>query len=132
MTESPPTHSIYPEQELTQKILKAAFEIHNALGAGFLERVYSNALSHELRQMGLACEQEVAHKVKYKDLIVGDYFADLVVERRVLVELKAVKLLDPVHVSQCYSYLKGTKLKVCMLINFGKRKLEYRRLVSHF
>jgi GxxExxY protein len=129
MTESPPTHSIYPEQELTQKILKAAFEIHNALGAGFLERVYSNALSHELRQMGLACEQEVAHKVKYKDLIVGDYFADLVVERRVLVELKACTGFESIHEAQILNYLKASGIHVGLLLNFGKPKVEYRRFV---
>ena len=129
MTESPPTHSIYPEQELTQKILKAAFEIHNALGAGFLERVYSNALSHELRQMGLACEQEVAHKVKYKDLIVGDYFADLVVERRVLVELKACTGFESIHEAQILNYLKASGIHVGLLLNFGKSKVEYRRFV---
>ena len=129
MTESPSTHSIYPEQELTQKILKAAFEIHNALGAGFLQRVYSNALSHELRQMGLACEQEVAHKVKNKDLIVGDYFADLVVERRVLVELKACTGFESIHEAQILNYLKASGIHVGLLLNFGKPKVEYRRFV---
>jgi GxxExxY protein len=120
---------IYPEQELTQKILKAAFEIHNALGAGFLERVYSNALSLELRQMGLACEQEVAHKIKYKDVIVGDYFADLVVERRVLVELKACTGFESIHEAQILNYLKASGIHVGLLLNFGKPKLEYRRFV---
>jgi GxxExxY protein len=129
MTNSAPKYPIYPEQELTQKILKAAFEIHNALGAGFLERVYSNALSHELRQMGLACEQEVAHKVKYKDLIVGDYFADLVVERRVLVELKACTGFESIHEAQILNYLKASGIHVGLLLNFGKPKVEYRRFV---
>jgi len=129
MTNSAPTYPIYPEQELTQKILKAAFEIHNALGAGFLQRVYSNALSHELRQMGLACEQEVAHKVKYKDLIVGDYFADLVVERRVLVELKACTGFESIHEAQILNYLKASGIHVGLLLNFGKPKVEYRRFV---
>src|SRR5437016_446575 len=88
---------IYPEQDLTQKILEAAFAVHNTLGAGFLEKVYANALSLEMRQMGLACIQEVSFKVRYKDVVVGDYLADLVVEQRVLVELKTCTGLDSVH-----------------------------------
>src|ERR1700689_4212114 len=79
----------YPEQDLTEKILQAAFAVHNALGAGFLERVYSNALAVELRAQGIAIQIELPLKIKYRDAIVGDYVADLVVERRVLVELKA-------------------------------------------
>ncbi len=121
--------AIYPEQDLTQKILEASFAVHNTLGAGFLEKVYANALSLELRQMGLACVQEVALKVRYKDVVVGDYSADLVVEKRVLVELKACTGLDSVHEAQILNYLKASGIRVGLLMKFGKPRLEFRRFV---
>jgi GxxExxY protein len=120
---------IYPEQELTGKILEGAFAVHNALGCGFLERVYSNALLLELRNMKLSCEQEVPFKVRYKEIVVGDYCADLIVERRVLVELKACASLDSVHEAQILNYLKASNIQVGLLLNFGKPKLQYRRFV---
>jgi GxxExxY protein len=80
--------AIYPEQELTEKILKGVFTVHNAQGCGFLEKIYSNALLVKLKQMGLGCEQEVLFKVLYKGAVIGDYCADLVIYQRVLVELK--------------------------------------------
>jgi GxxExxY protein len=83
----------YPEKGLTEKILHAAFAVHNAIGAGFLERVYSNALAVELRAQGVALQNELPLKIRYRDTIVGDCVADLVVERRVLVELKACAAL---------------------------------------
>jgi len=127
--ETPSQVKIYPEHELTQKILRAAFEVSNGLGVGFLEKVYSNSLVLELRQMGLGCEQEVALKVQYKGVVVGDYFADMVVERRVLVELKACTSLESVHEAQILNYLKASGIHVGLLLNFGKPKLEYRRFV---
>jgi len=127
--ESAATTAIYPEQELTQKILEGAFAVHNALGCGFLEKVYSNALFFELRNLGLQCEHEVPFKVKYKNVVVGDYCADLVVEKRVLVELKACTALDSVHEAQILNYLKASSVQVGLLLNFGKPKLQYRRFV---
>ena len=121
--------AIYPEQELTQKILEASFAVHNSLGAGFLEKVYANALLLELRQMGLVCMQEVAFKVKYKDVIVGDYSADLVIDKRVLIGLKACTGLESVHEAQLLNYLKASGIRVGLLMNFGKPRLEYRRFV---
>ena len=121
--------AIYPAQDLTQKILEASFAVHNALGAGFLEKVYANALSLELKQMGLVCAQEVPFKVKYRDVVVGDYSADIVVEKRVLVELKACTGLDSVHEAQILNYLKASGIRVGLLMNFGKARLEYRRFV---
>jgi GxxExxY protein len=120
---------IFPEQELTEKILGGAFAVHNSLGCGFLEKVYSNALLVELSKMGLNCEQEVLFKVKYKEAVVGDYCADLIVERRVLLELKACSALDSVHEAQVLNYLKASNIKVGLLMNFGKPKLQYRRFV---
>jgi GxxExxY protein len=127
--ESAPIAAIYPEQDLTQKILAGAFAVHNTLGCGFLEKVYSNALLFELRKMGLHCEQEVPFKVKYKDFVVGDYCSDLVVEKRVLVELKACTSLDSVHEAQILNYLKASSIQVGLLLNFGKPKLQYRRFI---
>jgi GxxExxY protein len=120
----------YPEQKLTEKILQAAFAVHNALGAGFLERVYSNALAVELRGQDIALRIELPLKIKYRDTIVGDYIADLVVEDRVLIELKACASLDPVHTAQILNYLRASKIHVGLLLNFGRPKLEYRRFVS--
>src|SRR6202521_3268533 len=119
--------AVYPEQELTQKILEASFAVHNGLGAGFLEKVYSNALMLELRSMGGSCNPEVAFKVKYKNVIVGDYYAELVVESRVLVELKPCTGLDSVHEAQILNYLKASGIRVGLLMNFGKPRLECRR-----
>jgi GxxExxY protein len=120
----------YPEQDLTEKILRAAFAVHNALGAGFLERVYSNALAVELRAQGMALQNELPIKIRYRNMIVGDYIADLVVDGRVLIELKACASLDPVHTAQILNYLRATKIHVGLLLNFGRPKLEYRRFVS--
>ena len=121
--------AIYPEQELTQKILEGAFAVHNTLGCGFLEKVYSNALLFELRNMNLSCEHEVPFKVRYRETVVGDYCADLIVERRVLVELKACASLENVHEAQILNYLKASSIRVGLLLNFGKSKLQYRRFV---
>ena len=128
MTDIPKT-SIYPEQELTQKILEGAFAVHNALGCGFLEKVLSNALWVELHNMEIACVREVPFKVIYRGTVVGDYCADLVVDRRVLVELKACAGLDPVHEAQILNYLKVSGIHVGLLMNFGRPRLEYRRFV---
>lgn len=117
---------IYPEQHLTEKILAAAFAVHNTLGCGFLEKVYSSALLVEIRGLGLACEHEVAFKVTYKGIEVGDYFADLIVERRVVVELKACASLDSTHEAQNLNYLKASNIKVGLLLNFGRPKLQYK------
>jgi GxxExxY protein len=127
--ESAPITPIYPEQGLTEKILEGAFAVHNTLGCGFLERVYSNALLVELCKTGLSCQREVPFKVKYKDAVVGDYCADLIIESRVLVELKAWTGLDSVHEAQILNYLKASKIKVGLLMNFGRPKLQYRRFV---
>jgi GxxExxY protein len=121
--------TIYPEQELTGKILEGAFAVHNSLGCGFLEKVYSNALLSELRNTGLNCEREVPFKVKYKDIVVGDYCADLIVENRMLVEMKAYVSLEPAHEVQILNYLKASGIQVGLLMNFGKPKLQYRRFV---
>jgi GxxExxY protein len=120
----------FPEQELTEKVLGCAFTVHNTLGVGFLERVYANALAVELRAQGISVQQEFPLKVVYKNTVVGDYVADMVVDGRVLLELKACTSLDPIHTAQILNYLRASKIRVGLLLNFGRPKLEYRRLVS--
>ncbi len=119
----------YSENEITERIIGCAFRVSNTLGSGFLEKVYENALAHELRQSSLIVEQQTKITVHYDDIVVGEYVTDLVVENEVLVELKAVRALEDVHVAQCLNYLKATKKRLCLLLNFGTSKIEVRRLV---
>lgn len=118
------------ENEITEAIIGAAFHVSNAFGAGFLEKVYENALFHELRKRGLQIVQQQPIKIAYDGVIVGEYFADLVVEQRVIVELKAVKSLDPIHSAQCFNYLKATGIGVGLLLNFGQPQVEVKRFRS--
>ena len=121
--------SVLIDGELTEKILGASFKVLNTLGAGFLEKVYVNALSIELRRMSLPFEIQKAFHISYEGTVVGDYVADLVVAGKVIVECKAAINLDSVHDAQLINYLKASGLHVGLLINFGKPKLQYRRLV---
>ncbi len=116
--------------QLTERIIGCAFKVSNALGSGFLEKVYENSLAHELRKAGLSVEQQKAISVCYDRIVVGEYVADLVVNETVLVELKAVKSLDDIHMAQCLNYLKATGFKICLLLNFGKPKLEIKRIAN--
>jgi GxxExxY protein len=115
--------------DITERIIRCVYVVANALGNGFLEKVYENALAHELRKAGFVVEQQKGIKVRYDGVIVGDYLADLLVQKEVLVELKAVKTLDNIHVAQCLNYLRATGLKVRLLLNFGTPKVQIRRLV---
>ena len=118
--------------QITEKIIGAAYAVANNLGSGFLEKVYENALAYELRQGGLTVEQQKSLKVHYRGVLVGEYVADMVVDDSVLVELKAVKALDDAHMAQCLNYLHATGLKVCLLLNFGTTKVQVKRLVNKF
>jgi len=113
-------------------VIGAALTVSNTLGVGFLEKVYENALAHELRKAGLAVEQQKVIQVEYDGVIVGDYVADILVEGDLLVELKAVKALDEIHMAQCMNYLKATGRRLCMLLNFGNPKLQIKRVVRNF
>jgi GxxExxY protein len=117
---------------ITEEIISCGFKVSNTLGCGFLEKVYENALALELRKAGLETSQQHGIAVHYAGTVVGEYAADLLVAGKVLVELKAVKALDDVHLAQCINYLKATGLSVCLLLNFGKPKLEVRRVVQDF
>ena len=115
--------------ELSGQVIGCAFTVLNTLGVGFLEKVYENALAQELHDAGLAVEQQCSVRVYYHGVSVGEYSADLLVERVLLVELKAVTALTELHWMQCTNYLKATGLPLCLLLNFGKPRLEIKRVV---
>ncbi|MDR0659131.1 MAG: GxxExxY protein [Mediterranea sp.] len=115
-------------EDLTGGIIGAFYEVYNSLGYGFLEQVYQNALYKELVGMGLKCEPQRRINVYYKNSLVGNYVADMVVEDLVILELKAVKQLLPEHECQLINYLKATGIEVGLLLNFGD-KAEIRRKV---
>jgi GxxExxY protein len=115
--------------ELTYQIRAAIFEVNRILGHGFLEKVYENALMIELKNRGLKAENQVSIKVLYKNENVGEYFADVVVEDRVIIELKAVESLQNIHEAQILNYLKATDYKVGLLVNFAYPKAEIKRFV---
>ena len=114
-------------EELTEKIIAACFDVSNELGAGFLESVYEKALLIALTDRGLMVQSQAPLKVRFRDQIVGDFYADIVVENRIILELKAVKNLAPEHQAQIINYLKATGIEIGLLVNFGNPKLEYRR-----
>ncbi len=116
-------------EHLTSSIIGAAFEVSNVLGHGFLENIYRKALVHELSKNGLSVEEEVPFDVVYKDAKLGRYYCDLLVERTIIVELKAIDRLNPSHTGLLLNYLKAAGLKVGLLFNFGKPRLEYRRVL---
>lgn len=116
---------------LTEKIIGCAFKVGNGLGHGFLEKVYENALAHELKKAQLRVEQQKQIDVFYDGIRVGHFDADLLVEEGVLLELKTVKAFDDIHMAQCLNYLKATGLKICLLINFGQPKVEVKRIVRN-
>ena len=117
------------ESALTYKIRSGAFAVSNELGAGYLEWVYENALAIELRAAGLAVRTQVPLAVDYKGQVVGEYVADMIVERRILLELKATRQLAPEHEAQILNYLPATGIKVGLLINFGQSRVEMKRFV---
>lgn len=119
----------WPCGDTTRRIIGCAYTVANALGTGFLEKIYENALALEMRAAGLAVEQQHALSVWYRDTVIGSHTADLLVEGRVLVELKAAKSIDDVHCAQCIHYLKATGLPVCLLLNFGTTKVQVKRFV---
>lgn len=118
----------YKYSELTEKIIKAAYEVYNELGFGFLEKVYENALAHELKRAGLPVIQQKTIEVFYKQELVGEYFTDLLIDETVLVEVKAVSKLSKIHEVQLVNYLKATKIEIGLLINFGE-KIEIKRKI---
>ena len=117
----------YPDT-LTESILGAVFEVANTLGAGFLEKVYERALLYELRLRGIQAVGQTSFSVIYKGQVVGEYFADIVVEKTVVVELKCVEHLGKDHLAQCLNYLRASGMEVCLLINFQRAMVEWKRV----
>ena len=115
-------------EDLTNQIICAFYNVYNILGNGFLEKVYENALAVELRKIGLSATQQESVKVYYDGVQVGDYFADIIVNGLVILELKAAESLRNEHFAQLTNYLKATDKEVGLLLNFG-RKPEFKRVV---
>ena len=115
--------------EITYAINGAVFEVNKVLGSGFLEKVYENALLIELRERGLRAENRIPIKVVYKDKVVGEYIADIFVEGKVILELKAVDRLEKIYEAQLLNYLKATGVQIGLLINFTHPKAEIKRMV---
>src|ERR1039457_2210006 len=116
-------------QPVTQHIIGAAFEVHNVLGFGFLEKVYQRAMQVELQARGVKVELEPKIQVQFKGVIVGDYAADLLVENKIIVELKTDATYQAAHEAQLLNELRGTGIKLGFLINVGREKVEYKRMV---
>lgn len=117
--------------ELSKKIIAAAFAVHKELGYGFVERVYKNALAIELQEMSIKCNVEVPLKVLYHQKTVGDYYADMIVDDKIVVEVKAVSDLEPIHEVQLVNYLKATGLHIGLLVNFGQSVKVKRRIFGY-
>lgn len=117
-------------KELTEKIIKAYYEVYNTLGYGFLEKVFERALFIELMNVGLTCERQRPIKVYYKNQLVGEYFADIIVEDSVIIEIKAHEALLEEHEFQLINYLKATKIQVGLLLNFGKKPGFKRKIYT--
>jgi len=115
--------------EITEQIIQSAFRVSNTLGCGFLEKVYENALAWELIKLGYLVEQQEPVKVYYDDIVVGSYKADILVNKAVIIEVKTVKGFDDVHTAQALNYLKATRIKVCLLLNFENPKVGIKRVV---
>ena len=117
---------------LTERVLGAVFEVSNTLGAGFLEKVYERAVLTELRLGGIRATTQASFAVTYKGCHVGEYFADILVEDVLVVELKCVERLANEHTAQCLNYLRASGRTLCLLVNFQKPKVEWKRIVCGF
>ncbi len=117
------------EHGLTEKVLGAVFEVSNALGAGFLEKVYERALMMELSLRGIKAVAQPSFGVTYKGRSVGEYFADILVEDELVIELKFVERFANEHIAQCLNYLRASGKRLCLLVNFQKPKVEWKRIV---
>ncbi len=118
-------------EETTRIVIKAFYNVYNKLGYGFLEKVYENALSNELRKLGLNCEQQYPISVYYGDHRVGKYFADLFVNECIIVEIKSAEQICKEHECQLINYLKATRIEIGILLNFGKKPQFRRKIFSN-
>ncbi len=116
-------------KELSYKIIELALEVHNELGCGFLEKVYENALMMLLDREKITARQQAQADVYFQNKVIGQYFADILVENKLILELKATDVITNIHTAQVLNYLRATRLKLGLILNFGKPKFEYKRLV---
>ena len=116
----------YLYSDITNEVLNAFYDVYNELGYGFLEKVYKNALFNELTQRGIRCQKEYPISVYYKGVCVGDYYADIMIEDKIILELKAVKTILPEHLAQLNNYLRATNAEVGLLLNFGMEPQKKR------
>ena len=123
--------SEFKHQELTRKIIGVFYDVYNVLGYGFLEKVYENSMALRLRSTGLSVSQQAPIRVYFDGEIVGDYYADLVVDNQVIVELKAAAALETAHEAQLLNYLKATRYEVGLLLNFGPKAQVVRKIYSN-
>ena len=122
-------HQDIKYKKLTEKIIKIFYKVYNKLGYGFLEKVYENAMMFEFKREGIPAVSQFAIKVLYENEIVGEYFADIMVEDTIIIELKAIDSLKKVHEAQLLNYLKATGTKIGFLVNFTYPKAEIKRFV---
>lgn len=115
--------------DLTERIIGCAIRVSNGLGIGFLEKVYENALVHELKKSGLSVEQQKYMSVSYDNVVVGDYLADIVVESAVVIELKVASEISRIHEAQLMNYLRASSIRIGLILNFGEQRLGIRRRV---
>jgi len=116
-------------KDLSYKIIELALEVHNELGCGFLEKVYENALMMLLDREKIPARQQAPADVYFKGKVIGQYFADILVDNKLILELKTVDVIANIHTAQVLNYLRATGLKLGLILNFGKPRFEYKRLV---
>lgn len=116
--------------DLTYKIIGIGMKVHSTLGHGFLEKVYENSMMVALRSAGIFAEQQLPIKVVFEGVIVGDYFADILVEKTVILELKACERIADIHKAQALNYLKATGIDLALILNFGAKSFEHHRLIN--
>jgi len=116
-------------KELSGKVIGVAIEVHKTLGPGFPERVYQVSLEHELSLRGIPFEAQKRVIVQYKSIEAAEYFIDILVENKIILELKALSDLDPVHEAQAIAYLRATEMRLALLLNFGQRVLQTKRII---
>lgn len=119
------------EQNLSNRIIHCFYKVYNTLGYGFLEKVYENALYYELTKNGIACIKQCPITVHYNDIVVGEYYADIIAEGRLILELKAADMLKAEHEFQLINYLKATEIEVGLLFNFGKKPEFVRKIFTN-
>jgi GxxExxY protein len=125
-----PLSKTYPDRELTERVIGAAFEVHKELGAGFLEKVYEVALLRELAACGVGAASQVPLPVLYKGSPVGMYYADILVEKRIILEIKVANSIDGAHEAQVLHYLTATGLRLALVLNFGTPSVQIKRIVK--